>query len=252
MKNFSDFNLKDDVYKFIELNGFVSPTKIQEAVIFEALKGKGIVAISDTGTGKTHAFLIPIFNMIDTNINEVQAVITAPTRELALQIYNRAKLFNEVNSELRIRLVTGGIEKDKMVDSFKVQPHIVIGTPGRIKDMFLNENVLRVDKARIFVVDEADMTLEYGFLDTIDAICSRMGEDLQMMAFSATIPQGLKPFLKKYMENPQTIQIKEDKVFNPRIKHILIPCKHKSYSEKLIEILDGFMPYVCLIFANTR
>ena len=109
MKNFSDFNLKDDVYKFIELNGFVSPTKIQEAVIFEALKGKGIVAISDTGTGKTHAFLIPIFNMIDTNINEVQAVITAPTRELALQIYNRAKLFNEVNSELRIRLVTGGI-----------------------------------------------------------------------------------------------------------------------------------------------
>ena len=252
MKNFSDFNLKDDVYKFIELNGFVSPTKIQEAVIFEALKGKGIVAISDTGTGKTHAFLIPIFNMIDTNINEVQAVITAPKRELALQIYNRAKLFNEVNSELRIRLVTGGIEKDKMVDSFKVQPHIVIGTPGRIKDMFLNENVLRVDKARIFVVDEADMTLEYGFLDTIDAICSRMGEDLQMMAFSATIPQGLKPFLKKYMENPQTIQIKEDKVFNPRIKHILIPCKHKSYSEKLIEILDGFMPYVCLIFANTR
>lgn len=252
MKTFQDFNLNADVLEFIKANDFEHPTKIQEAVISEVLKKKSVIAISDTGTGKTHAFLIPLFNMIDPTVDEVQAVITAPTRELALQIYNRAKLMQKVNPAFNIRLITGGIVKEKMSESLKKQPQMVIGTPGRIKDLFLQESILRVDKAKIFVVDEADMTLEFGFLDDVDAICSRMGHDLQMLAFSATIPQALRPFLKKYMANPQTVQIKEDKKFNPRIEHVLIPCKHKSYAEKVLDILPGFMPYVCLIFANTR
>ncbi|MCI5773857.1 MAG: DEAD/DEAH box helicase, partial [Erysipelotrichaceae bacterium] len=237
MKTFQDFNLNADVLNFIHENNFEHPTKIQEAVINEVLKHKSVIAISDTGTGKTHAFLIPLFNMIDPSIDEVQAVITAPTRELALQIYNRAKMMQQVNPAFNIRLITGGIEKDKMSDSLKKQPHMVIGTPGRIKDLFLQESILRVDKAKIFVVDEADMTLEFGFLDDVDAICSRMGHDLQMLAFSATIPQALRPFLKKYMANPQTIQIKDDNKFNPRIEHVLVPCKHKSYAEKILDIL---------------
>ena len=252
MKTFQDFNLKPDVLAFIKANNFEHPTKVQDAIINEVLKNKSVVAISDTGTGKTHAFLIPLFNMIDPNIDQVQAVITAPTRELALQIYEKAKVMKTVNPAYNIRLITGGMEKDKMSESLKKQPQMVIGTPGRIKDLFLQESVLRVDKARIFVIDEADMTLEFGFLDDVDAICSRMGQNLQMLAFSATIPQALRPFLKKYMANPQTIQIKSDNKFNPRIEHVLIPCKHKSYGEKILDILPGFMPYVCLIFANTR
>ncbi|MPM74263.1 DEAD-box ATP-dependent RNA helicase CshB [bioreactor metagenome] len=96
------------------------------------------------------------------------------------------------------------------------------------------------------------MTLEYGFLDDIDAIAGRMNHKLQMLVFSATIPQGLKPFLKKYMNNPQTVKVAESLSFDPQIEHILIPCKHKSYEEKLLDILPGFQPYVCLIFTNTR
>lgn len=252
MKKFCDMKLNKDVMSFIELNGFNEPTKIQEAAIPEILKKKSVIAISKTGTGKTHAFLISIFNMIDPSVQKVQAVITTPTRELAMQIYNRAKLMNEVNPDIDIKLITGGIEKSKMSEGLKKQPHIVIGTPGRIKDLFLQESVLRVDTANIYVVDEADMTLEYGFLDDVDAICSKMGEDLQMLAFSATIPQALKPFLKKYMASPVTIQIKEDEHFNPRVNHVLVPCRHKSYAQKVVDITKGFMPYVCLIFANTR
>ncbi|MFV0380512.1 MAG: DEAD/DEAH box helicase [Anaerorhabdus sp.] len=252
MKKFKDYNFNKDVYKFIELNNFIEPTPIQGEVIPMAIKGRDIIAISDTGTGKTHSFLIPLLQQIDTSSDKVEAVITSPTRELAMQIYKNAKLMQEVNKDIRISLITGGMDRLKMADSIKQQPHIVIGTPGRIKDLFLNQSILRVENASVYIVDEADMTLEYGFLDDVDAICGRMGDDLQMMAFSATIPENLKPFLKKYMKNPKVIKIKEDHYSNPKIEHILIPCKHKSYTETLKSILPGFIPYVCLIFANTR
>lgn len=252
MKTFKDFNLSEYTKSFIELNNFKNPTPIQEAVIPYALKGRDIIAVSATGTGKTHAFLIPIMEKINTESQTVQAVITAPTRELAVQIFEFAKLISIANPNIIIKLITGGINRDKMIDSLKQQPHIVIGTPGRIKDLFINEAVLRVDTASIFILDEADMTLEYGFLDDVDAICGRMSENLQMLAFSATIPLSLKQFLKKYMRNAITIDMQNDSDFNPKIEHILIPCKHKSYSQIILSIKDGFMPYVCLIIANTR
>lgn len=252
MNKFSDYNFKEQTKKFIELNKFVTPTQIQRDVIPHALKGKDIIGISATGTGKTHSFLIPILERINVDEDKVQAVISAPTRELALQLYTRALDMCKACKQLRIKLITGGVDKQRMSEQLKVQPHIIIGTPGRMKDMFLSEGTLRLDTASIFVVDEADMTLEFGFLEDIDAMCSRMRSDLQMMSFSATIPEGLKPFLKKYMTNPITVTVDEDKMFKPQIEHILVPCKHLTYEEELLEVLKGFTPYVCLIFANTR
>lgn len=252
MPSFNSFKLNERNKAFIEYNGFTEPTPVQAKVLPKALKGKDIIGISATGTGKTHAFLLPILEMIDTNSDTVQAVITAPTRELALQIYKRLVPITDIDSKVRIKLITGGMEKSKMIYSLKNQPHIVIGTPGRIKDLFLTETVLRVDTARIFVIDEADMTLEFGFLDDIDAICGRMSDDLQMMVFSATIPESLQPFLKKYLKSPEIIKVDEIHALSPKIEHVLIPCKHLSYGETLLNMIDGFLPYVCLIFANTR
>ncbi|NBK98183.1 MAG: DEAD/DEAH box helicase [Erysipelotrichia bacterium] len=252
MNKYSDYQLKEQTKKFIALNKFVTPTQIQREVIPHALKGKDIIGISATGTGKTHAFLIPILERINVEEDKVQAVISAPTRELALQLYTRALDMNKACKGLRIKLITGGVDKQRMSEQLKVQPHIVIGTPGRMKDMFLNETTLRLDSASVFVVDEADMTLEFGFLEDIDAICSRMGSHLQMMSFSATIPEGLKPFLKKYMNNPIIVKVEDDLKFKPKIEHVLVPCKHLSYEEELLAVLKGFTPYVCLIFANTR
>lgn len=252
MNKYSDYNFKEQTKQFIELNKFVTPTQIQRDVIPHAMKGKDIIGISATGTGKTHSFLIPILERINVEEDKVQAVISAPTRELALQLYTRALDMSKACKQLRIKLITGGVDKQRMSEQLKVQPHIIIGTPGRMKDMFLSEGTLRLDTASILVVDEADMTLEFGFLEDIDAMCSRMRSDLQMMSFSATIPEGLKPFLKKYMSNPITVTVEEDKMFKPQIEHILVPCKHLSYEEELLEVLKGFTPYVCLIFANTR
>lgn len=253
MKKFEDFNLKDTTMAFIEKNHFKQPTPIQEQVIPSALRGKDVIGLSSTGSGKTHAYLIPIMEKVDPNKDEAQVIITAPTRELATQIYEMAKVMTEVIPELRVRLYVGGRERSKDVEQLeKSQPHIVVGTPGRIKDLFLNSGTLRIDKAIMLVVDEADMTLEYGFLDEIDAFAGRLGDHLQMLAFSATMPDQLKPFINKYMHHPITYQIGEKVRFNPDIKHVLVPCYHHSYAETILSILPGFQPYVCLIFANTR
>lgn len=252
MNKFSDYNFREETKQFIKNEGFVNPTPIQKEVLPLALKGKDIIGISDTGTGKTHAFLIPILEKIDVSKPMVQAVITAPTRELATQIYQRSLKMAEICDGLRIRLIVGGMEKSRMNESLKVQPHIVIGTPGRIRDLFLNEQTLRVESADIFVVDEADMTLEFGFLDDVDAIAGKMNKHLQMMSFSATIPQQLQLFLKKYMHSPSTVNIKDQSYFHPKIEHILVPCKQESYEDMVLKMLPLFTPYVCLIFANTR
>lgn len=252
MGKYRDYQFNDTTKAFIALEKFIEPTPIQSEVIPLARKGRDIIGISDTGTGKTHAFLIPIMERIDTSKSCIQAVITAPTRELALQIYQRSAKMIEADPNLHIRLITGGMEKSRMSDQLKIQPHIVIGTPGRIKDLFLTEQTLRVDSADILVVDEADMTLEFGFLEDVDAIAGKMRNNLQMMVFSATIPQALRPFLKKYMDNPMTVQIQDHSEHHPHIEHVLIPCQEKSYENKLMELLPLFTPYVCLIFANTR
>lgn len=253
MKKFEDFNLKEYTRQFITLNGFQEPTPIQEEVIPNVLRGKDVIGLSATGSGKTHAYLIPILEKLDSSLENTQAVITSPTRELAAQIYEMAKDMCDVDSNIRIGLYVGGKDREKDIERLKRQnPHIAIGTPGRIKDLFLNAGALRIDKANLLVVDEADMTLEFGFLDEIDAFAGRMKEDLQMLCFSATMPDQLKPFIKKYMHHPITLQIGEKVRFNPDIQHILIPCYHHSFADTIESILPGFQPYVCLIFANTR
>lgn len=244
-------DLKKSTQEFIALNGFTELTKIQEAVISLALKNKDIVAIGETGTGKTHAYLIPLMEKLQPEIAETQAIISVPTRELAFQIEQEARVMKKIYPNLRLRLLTGGTDTERSLASLQNIPQLVIGTPGRIKDLYL-KNALRVDQVRTFVVDEADMTLEYGFLEDIDIVFSKMSRNPQIMCFSATFPEELRPFTKKYLANPQLIRVLEDEKFDPRIQHIAIACKHKAYEQALLDILPGFDPYVCLIFGNTR
>lgn len=235
------------IQEIMNIEHFKTLTPIQKEVLMPKNKNRDIIGISSTGSGKSHAFFMPIFEKLDFELNEVQAVISAPTRELAYQLYDRcrkiAKHFN-----VRVKLVTGGMEKKASTVS---QPHIVIGTPGRMKDMFINENSLRLDTAKIFVVDEADMTLEFGFLEDVDIILSKMDKKVQMMVFSATIPESLQPFLQKYLYDPVWIQIDKNDDFQSNVAHYLVPCKHKDYADKLLDVLPCIQPYVCLIFANT-
>ena len=244
--------LKPEIQALIEKKNFRDFTPIQQKAYPLIMKGKDVVGISATGTGKSHAFIIPILQLIDTSKDQIQAVVTAPTRELARQLYRQFSEINEFDDSYRIKLISSGMDKSRMIEGLNSQPHIVIGTVGRLKDLFVDEAVLRLDKAKILVVDEADMTLELGFIDEVDQICGRLNRKLQMLVFSATIPAQLQPFLRKYMNKPVIIEAEDDHPNNPQIEHVRINCRHLSYQEKLLRILPGINPYVCMIFARTK
>lgn len=252
MKLFSQYQFNDYVKKTLGDIHFEQPTGIQKEVIPLIYKHRDIIGISQTGTGKTHAFLIPIIDMIDTSLDHVQAVIAAPTRELAQQIYDNAKAFKKNNEDLRVSLVIGGSDKQKAIAKLNTQPHLVIGTPGRIKDLSLDEQALIITTADIFVIDEADMTLEFGYLEDLDAVLGKMKDGLQMLVFSATIPESLKPFLTKYMDNPKMVQVDEHLSSSRNVKHYLIPTKHHNRYNVLKTVMGMIDPYMCIIFCNTR
>lgn len=235
------------IQEIMNLEGFKTLTPIQEATVNRKNKDRDFIGISTTGSGKSHAFLIPIFNMLDPEKDEVQAVISVPTRELAFQLYERAKKL-AAHFDARVRLCIGGTEKKEG----GLVPQVVIGTPGRMKDMFVDEHLLNLSTAKLFIIDEADMTMEFGFLEDVDAVLSHMNKDVTVMVFSATIPEQIQPFLKKYLTNPEIVRIGSDEDFAADIQHILVPLKHKNYSEKLLDVLPVINPYVCLIFANSN
>lgn len=242
--------LKQETLDFIALNNFKELTSVQKQVLQFTSSNKDVFALSKTGTGKTHAYLIPVMEKINPKSDKTQVLISLPTRELAYQVYTNCKLMNEVYQDLRIQLVSGGTDKTKSIKKLENNPHIIIGTPGRIKDLFVS-NALRVDFVQMFIIDEADMTLEYGFLEDIDAVFSHMVKNPEVLCFSATFPESLNAFVKKYLNNPKIIRV-TDKKRDPHINHILVNCKHKDYKEELLDILKGFNPFICLIFANSR
>lgn len=251
---FKRFDLKPFLYDALLEIGFNEPTDIQERIIPKALNGTSVVGQSQTGTGKTHAFLLPILSRIEPERHEVQAVITAPTRELANQIYQEVlKLTKHTTGDETItaKLMVGGTDKSKAIEKLKTQPHLVVGTPGRIQDL-VSDQALFVYTATMMVVDEADMTLEMGFLEDVDKIAGKLPENLQMYVFSATIPENLRPFLKKYMNNPLFVQVEPDQRASKNIEHVLIPTRHRSKMGILENVLKAYNPYLAIVFTNTK
>ncbi|RHW41037.1 DEAD/DEAH box helicase [Neobacillus notoginsengisoli] len=253
-KQFERFGLKPFLLKTVSSLGFASPTEIQEQMIPAALRGDSAIGQSRTGTGKTHSYLLPIMQKLNPAQQEVQAVITAPTRELATQIYqqflNAAEQY-EGPEQIIIRNYIGGTDKQKAIEKLRVQPHIVIGTPSRLFDL-IQEQALFVHTADTLVIDEADLMLDMGFLEDVDRIASRMPEKLQMLVFSATIPEKLKPFLKKYMENPKYIHIEPEKKAAENLEHLILPSRHKNKKGIVFEVLQTFNPYLAIVFTNTK
>lgn len=250
MTTFKNYKFKDFIFDALESMKFKNPTEIQELVIPLALQGKNVIGKSPTGSGKTHAYLLPILNKIDTSLDKVQAVILTPTRELATQIYENLIEFQKYNKDLKLRLITGGLDRIRMIEKVNNVPHIVIGTPGRIKDIGLDKAEFNIMSTDILVLDEADMIMESGFMDDVSLLAAKMKNNLQMLVFSATIPIYLKNFLDKYMDSPKLVEIK---AINPgTITHIAYPTRHHDRNEVLLNLLNGLNPYLCLIFASKK
>ena len=253
MSSFKQFQFNEFIMEALKDKGFEQPTEVQEKLIPVIKKGKSVVGQSQTGSGKTHTFLLPLMNKVNPQIDEVQLVVTAPSRELANQIYQEAaQLAKFSQPEIRVTNFVGGTDKKRQISKLKKQqPHVVIGTPGRILDL-MNEQALKVHTAFAFVVDEADMTLDMGFLEEVDQIASRLPERLQMLVFSATIPEKLRPFLKKYMENPVIEHIKPKNIISETIDNWLISTKGKDKNQLIYQLLTTGHPYMAIVFANTK
>ena len=250
---FTEFNFKDYIQEALKDLNFVEATEVQEKLIPVVLSGRDLVGESKTGSGKTHTFLLPIFQELDEEADSVQAVITAPSRELATQIYQAARQIASFSEqEIRVANYVGGTDKARQIGKLESsQPHIVIGTPGRIYDL-VESGDLAIHKAHTFVVDEADMTLDMGFLETVDRIAARLPKDLQFLVFSATIPQKLQPFLKKYLSNPVMEQIKTKTVIADTIDNWLLSTKGRDKNAQIYEISQILQPYLAMIFVNTK
>ena len=250
---FTEFKFKDYIQEALKDLNFVETTEVQEKLIPVVLAGRDLVGESKTGSGKTHTFLLPIFQTLNEDADSVQVVITAPSRELARQIYQAARQIAAFSDkEIRVANYVGGTDKNRQIGKLSSsQPHIVIGTPGRIYDL-VESGDLAIHKAHTFVVDEADMTLDMGFLMTVDKIASSLPKDLQFLVFSATIPQKLQPFLKKYLSNPVIEQIKTKTVISDTIENWLISTKGRDKNAQIYEITQLLQPYLAMIFVNTK
>lgn len=251
--SFESFAFQPFIYKALEEKKFTEPTEVQSKLIPVIQEGRSVVGQSQTGSGKTHTFLLPLMDKIDATKDQVQVVITAPSRELATQIYQEAKQVAAFsNPEMRVANYVGGTDKQRQMNRLNnQQPHVVVGTPGRILDL-VNERALKVYTATALVIDEADMTLDLGFLKEVDQIASQLPDKLQMLVFSATIPEKLRPFLKKYMENPLIEEIRPKAIISESIENWLISTKGKDTNRLIYNLLTVGHPYLAIVFANTK
>lgn len=250
--NFERFRLADYLIDALKEDGIDLPTEIQERIIPAVNKGEDVIGRSQTGTGKTLAFLLPLLTRLDPEKKETQIVITAPTRELASQLYDVCKRYASFSeTPVTSQLIVGGTDRKRMLEKAKQRPHIVIGTPGRILDM-MKEAALNPMTVSSFVVDEADQMLDMGFLEEVDRIASMMNENLQLLVFSATIPESLKPFLKKYMNHPKEVEVQPKQSAPSEISHWLIPDRDRDRKEILVTIAKDLNPFLAIIFTNTK
>jgi ATP-dependent RNA helicase CshB len=250
---FEQLEMKPYLLDVIRQLKFKNPTEIQEKIIPKIIKGNSVIGQSRTGSGKTHAYLLPLFNNLDSSKREVQFVITSPTRELAMQIYDEVKKIIQLankETEWVPKLLVGGTDKQKMMEKLKEPPHIIVGTPGRILDL-VKEEALSIYSAKSFVIDEADLMLDLGFIQDVDQLLVRARKDIQLLVFSATIPERLQHFFKKYLENPIYVKINDH--FSPEtMEHLLLAVKHRQKADIILEISKAINPYISIIFTNGK
>lgn len=251
--NFSNFGFKKFINDSLQEINFEEPTKVQEKVIPLIKKHQTVVCQSHTGTGKTHAFLLPIINNLNPDReNQTQFVIFAPTRELARQIFENIKQLIKYQQKFTASIFVGGDDIKKQQERLtKKQPTIIIGTPTRLRELY-ETNYLKITTTDYIVVDECDMIFDLGFIDDLDFIIAKCKSNVEISVFSATIKNELKPFLTKYLSRAQVIEIMDKKPSNKNIVHSLIWTKNRENKDVLKIIINKINPYIAIIFVNKK
>ena len=248
---FLGYETKDYVAKALQDLEFNDFSNIQKEVFDNLNSGKNIIARSKTGSGKTHAYLLPVFNELDPKDETCQAVIVTPTIELARQVYKVALHIASFSGDtINVKAYFGGTDLQKEVAKIKAHmPQVVIATPGKLEDLVIKQNVLKIHEAKYCIIDEADMVAD-SFLDELLNLANSLA-NARKMVFSATFREEILVILKKYLTNTQILEIKEEgNSNNLDIKHYLIPTKTRDRKDLLLELTSIINPYLAIIFAN--
>lgn len=248
--SFHDFALNPRTVATIDHLGFSEPSPIQDQCIRPALEGRDIIGLANTGTGKTAAFLLPIIEKLSANRDLVSVLILAPTRELAQQIDDEFRRFS-AGQKLFSTLVVGGMNINRQIQQVKRGPHVVIGTPGRIKDL-IGRRVLRLHNVTTFVLDEADRMCDMGFVRDIRAIEAELPRERQTLCFSATMTADVKGIVEAFMVDPVTISVVESET-NDHIEQDIIRARDKTNKVELLsELLRNPEFSKVIIFGETK
>ncbi len=251
MKNeFNKFKLSDEIMKSIEGLGYTKPSEVQEKTIPEILLNKDVLVKSQTGSGKTAAFAIPLCEKINWEENKPQVLVLSPTRELAVQV---CEDFVNIGRFKRIKAVPvfGKQPISEQARVLKQKTHIVVGTPGRILD-HIDRGSLDVSKIKYFVIDEADEMLNMGFIGQVEGIIRRIPKKKVTMLFSATIPEEIKELCEKHMDRPVDIWIKNQKLITDNIEHNLYYVDYEKRLQFLNDILICEKPETAVVFGRTK
>lgn len=252
MKTFEELGVSEPIRKAIEEMGYASPMPVQEEVIPFLLEGvRDVIALAQTGTGKTAAFGLPLVQKVDVSDITTQALVLCPTRELCLQIASDLSDYSKYINNLRVIPVYGGSSIESQIRSLKRGVQIVVATPGRLIDL-MERKMVNLSKVKYVVLDEADEMLNMGFLDSIDTILNAVPNDRSMLLFSATMPKEISKITKKYMSSPKEITIGRKNEGTSTVKHEYFMVHAKDKYNALKRIADYYPDIYGIVFCRTR
>ena len=249
---FKDLELSDEILSAVDLLGFTEMTEIQEKSIPIILEGKDVIGRSNTGTGKTAAFGIPVIEKIEKeNSDEIQSLILCPTRELAQQACDEIKKFSKFMKWVKPVAIFGGVNIDRQIYQLKRGANLVIGTPGRVID-HINRRTLKLNKLRTIVLDEADEMLQMGFREDIENILKYIPDERQTILFSATMPPEILAITKEYQKDPVLVKTISKSRTVEAIEQTYYPVSAGKKFDALHLLLIDNEPKSAMVFCNTK
>lgn len=252
VESFDDMELREALLRGIYAYGFEKPSAIQQRAIMPIIAGRDTIAQAQSGTGKTGTFAIGILQTLEVDLNECQALVLAPTRELAQQIQKVVAALGDY-MKVKIHACVGGTAVREDIRALREGVHVVVGTPGRVYDM-INRGALRLRSLKLFVLDEADQMLDRGFKDQIyDIFSCGLPKDMQVALFSATMPSDALELTRKFMREPAVILVKRDELTLDGIKQFYVAVEREEWKlDTLCDLYETLTITQAIIYCNTR
>jgi translation initiation factor 4A len=251
VSSWDQLDLKDNLLRGVYGYGFENPSPIQKKAIRPIMTGKDVIAQAQSGTGKTGAFTVSAIQRIDETVNEIQGLILAPTRELAIQIHSVTSTMGTFVENLSCSLLIGGRSIDQDVNELEKGPQIVVGTPGRVHDL-IRRRKINTKTIKLIVLDEADEMLSSGFKEQIYNIFQFLGSNVQIALFSATLPLEIQTITEKFMRDPIEILVKTESVTLEGIQQYYVAIENDTQKyETLKDLFQSISVNQCIIYCNS-